>query len=283
MSKPEATIPTAHHADVHEQRTAQAEHRIEEHLKKHPHNFAPVFKELQHLRHLEGSHFHADLAAINRHLEDRKILPHMHIVEEGKKDFAVVAEDKDKLAPDGIHHRETVVSESVGPPRESRQERQAYAGMRAHGFDRGHNSGWEASAPANGGSYGHFRRSGIGFTIPQGEHKALIDEALRKCGLEPNEENEKAVEAIIEHESSWDPNCTNDWDKNAREGMPTQGLMQTRPDVFAKYALPGFNSNIKDPLSNIMAGIRYSQDRYGGIQHVPGVISLAQNGTYRPY
>jgi Transglycosylase SLT domain len=268
--------------DAHEQRVDAAEQRIEAHLKQHPHNFAPVFKELQGLKALDSTHFHEDLAAINKKLEDHKVLPHMHFIEEGERDFAVVAEDPTHKTPDG-HNRETIVSESVGPPTESPEERQTYAGMRAHGFDRGRNSGWEASAPANGGAYGHFRRSGIGFQIPHGEHKELIDEALKLCGLECTAENEAAVEAIIEHESSWDPNATNDWDINARQGQPTQGLMQTRPDVFEKYALPGYNTNIKDPLSNIVAGIRYTEDKHGGLLRTPGVVSLAMNGTYRPY
>jgi hypothetical protein len=278
MSNTDSPKPAVtHHPDVHERRTENAEHRIEAHLRQHPHDFAPVFKELNHLRHVEGAHFHEDLAAINKKLEEHKILPHMHIAEEGPKNFAVVAEDNTNP------QHGTIVSESVGPPRESTQERQTYARMEAHGFNSHHNSGWEASAPTNGGAYGHFRSSGIGFQIPEGEHKMLIDEALKLCGLADTPDNEKMVEAIIQHESSWDPNCTNDWDRNAQEGMPTQGLMQCRPDVFQKYALPGYNTNIKDPLSNIVAGIRYSQDKYGGLQHVPGVVSLAMNGTYRPY
>jgi|SRR5277367_237917 len=279
---PDAKPQLTHNPDAHEQKVDAAEQRIEGHLKTHPHNFAPVFKELQSLKSSEGTHFHDDLAAINKKLEEHKVLPHMHIIEEGEKDFAVVAEDPDHKTPDG-HNRETVVSESVGPPHESAQERATYAHMREHGFDRGQDSGWEASAAANGGAYGHMRRSGIGFQIPHGEHKMLIDEALKLCGLDITDENEAAVEAIIEHESSWDPNAENDWDINAREGQPTQGLMQTRPDVFQKYALSGYNSNIRDPLSNIVAGIRYTEDKHGGLLRTPGVISLAMNGTYRPY
>jgi len=265
------------HPDIHETRTAEAEHRIDEHVKKHPHNFTPVFKELDHLRHLEGSHFRADLAAINKHLEDRKILPHMHIIETGKKDFAVVAEDKKN--PKGA----TIISESVAAPHESRAERRTYAHMRAHGFDKHHNSGWEASAPSEGGARGGVRHSEVGFQIPQGEHKELIDQALKLCGLECSAKNENAVQMIIQHESSWDPNCTNDWDINAKEGMPTQGLMQTRPDVFQRFALAGYNSNIKDPLSNIIAGIRYTENRYGGLQHTPGVLALNEGRHYVPY
>jgi hypothetical protein len=284
MGSPESHDATVH-LGVHEGRTAAAEHRIDEYLSKnkHPRNFAPVFKELSHLRHLEGEHFHADLTSINKHLEERHLLPHMRIVEHGEKDFAVVADESFTNRSGQTVNRETVVSESVGPPKESREEHETYRSMRAHGFDRAHNSGWEASVGPNGGAYGHFRRSGIGFQIPEGEHKALIDEALRLCGQAVNPQNESAIEAIIENESSWDPNAENDWDKNAREGQPTQGLMQTRPDVFAKYALPGYNTNIRDPLSNIVAGIRYSLATYGSLENVPGVVSLAMNHTYEPY
>jgi len=101
MSKPEIH----QHPDVHEQRTAAAERRIESHLKHHPHNLEPVFHELHALRKLEGGvHFHQDLEAINKKLEEHKLLPHMRIVEKGDKDFDVVKRD-DVAPPNEQPHR----------------------------------------------------------------------------------------------------------------------------------------------------------------------------------
>jgi len=263
--------------DVHEQRTADAERRIEAHLKKHPENLAPVFKELQHLRHKEGSHFHEDLTAINKTLEERQILPHMQISEEGEKNFAVTTDNKTNS------QGERIASQSVSPPQESQPEKTAYERMGRGGINLEHNSGGEAGRLPNGGENGHCRRSRDSFQSPQGEHKTIIDKALKLCRLIPTAKLEKMVEAIIQHESRWDHKCINTWDVNAKAGQPTQGLMQVRPDVFKEWALPGYNSDINDPLSNIVAGVRYAQHRYKRIEKVPGVVSLAKNDKYSPY
>lgn len=71
------------------------------------------------------------------------------------------------------------------------------------------------------------------------------------------------LENIISHESGGNPNAINRWDSNAAAGHPSQGLMQTIPGTFQEWALPGYNKNIDDPVSNIIAGIRYALGRYG--------------------
>jgi SLT domain-containing protein len=58
--------------------------------------------------------------------------------------------------------------------------------------------------------------------------------------------------------------------------------MQTIPSTFRENALPGYDQNIKDPLSNLIAGIRYSVKRYGSLSEVPGVASIAKGGEYKP-
>ena len=88
---------------------------------------------------------------------------------------------------------------------------------------------------------------------------------------------------IIQHESGWNPNAINKTDSNARAGYPSQGLMQTIPSTFHKYALPGYNSNITDPLSNMVAGIRYAKARYGSLQNVPGVRNVEHGKHYVGY
>lgn len=107
----------------------------------------------------------------------------------------------------------------------------------------------------------------IGGTIPTGAHKALIDAALAKAGIPKSQWPmwEAGLNTLIMRESSWNPNAINLWDSNAKAGHPTQGLMQLLPSNFARYGLGG---SITDPVSNIVAGIRYINAVYGGIGRV---------------
>ena len=66
-------------------------------------------------------------------------------------------------------------------------------------------------------------------------------------------------------ESNGNPKAINLWDSNAMKGTPSKGLMQVIDPTFKAYAMPGFNSNIYDPLSNILASIRYALSRYGSL------------------
>ena len=66
-------------------------------------------------------------------------------------------------------------------------------------------------------------------------------------------------------ESNGNPNAVNNWDINAKNGTPSKGLLQVIDPTFRQYAMPGFNSNIYDPLSNILASIRYALSRYGSL------------------
>jgi hypothetical protein len=71
------------------------------------------------------------------------------------------------------------------------------------------------------------------------------------------------IKNMIMKESSGNPNAINKWDSNWKKGTPSKGLMQTIDPTFKQWALPGYNSNVFDPVSNIIAGIRYAQNRYG--------------------
>ena len=66
-------------------------------------------------------------------------------------------------------------------------------------------------------------------------------------------------------ESNGNPNAINNWDINALNGTPSKGLLQVIDPTFRQYAMPGYNSNIYDPLSNILASIRYALSRYGSL------------------
>jgi SLT domain-containing protein len=87
---------------------------------------------------------------------------------------------------------------------------------------------------------------------------------------------------IIHYESGGDPNAVNNSDSNAAGGTPSMGLMQTIQPTFDEYKLPGHDS-IFDPVSNIIAGIRYANSRYGGLDQVPGVIAIKNGQPYVGY
>lgn len=66
-------------------------------------------------------------------------------------------------------------------------------------------------------------------------------------------------------ESGGNPKAINNWDINAINGTPSKGLMQVIDPTFRAYAKPPYNKNIYDPLSNILASIRYAVSRYGSL------------------
>lgn len=76
----------------------------------------------------------------------------------------------------------------------------------------------------------------------------------------------------MQTESNGDPKAINLWDDNAKRGTPSKGLMQVIDPTFRSYAMRGYNTNIYDPLSNILASIRYALAEYGS-------LSRAYRGT----
>lgn len=69
----------------------------------------------------------------------------------------------------------------------------------------------------------------------------------------------------MQTESGGNPNAINNWDINAVNGTPSKGLMQVIDPTFRAYAMPGYDKNIYDPLSNMLASIRYAVSRYGSL------------------
>lgn len=69
----------------------------------------------------------------------------------------------------------------------------------------------------------------------------------------------------MQTESSGNPNAINLWDSNAKRGTPSKGLMQVIDPTFRAYAMAPYNKNIWDPLSNMIASIRYAVSRYGSL------------------
>ena len=80
-----------------------------------------------------------------------------------------------------------------------------------------------------------------------------------------SESNLNALLTQMMHESGGNPNAINNWDINAIRGIPSKGLMQVIDPTFHANAMEGFNTNIYDPLSNMIAAINYTVGRYGSL------------------
>jgi len=72
----------------------------------------------------------------------------------------------------------------------------------------------------------------------------------------------------IIRESSGNPMAINNWDINARNGIPSKGLLQVIDPTFKTYHVPGTSWNIYDPVANITAAANYAAHRYGSMDNV---------------
>ncbi|MFD4789584.1 transglycosylase SLT domain-containing protein [Streptomyces sp. NPDC058459] len=72
----------------------------------------------------------------------------------------------------------------------------------------------------------------------------------------------------IMRESSGNPNAQNNWDVNARNGIPSKGLLQVIDPTFRAYHVNGTAHSATDPVANITAAANYAAHRYGSIDNV---------------
>jgi hypothetical protein len=72
----------------------------------------------------------------------------------------------------------------------------------------------------------------------------------------------------ILRESSGNPKAINLWDINARNGIPSKGLLQVINPTFDRYHVSGTSWNIYNPVANITAACNYAADRYGSMDNV---------------
>lgn len=94
--------------------------------------------------------------------------------------------------------------------------------------------------------------------------RQLATHALRITG-QLSDSNVNALLMQMQHESGGNPNAINNWDINAKKGTPSKGLMQVIDPTFRTWALSPYDKNIYDPLSNMIASIRYTVSRYGSL------------------
>lgn len=108
--------------------------------------------------------------------------------------------------------------------------------------------------------------STVGYNPSAGveQWRSLAIKALKMEG-QYSAANLNAMLRQIQTESGGNPNAVNNWDINAQRGDPSRGLLQTISATFKAYARPGYDKNMVDPLSNMLASIRYAMARYGSL------------------
>jgi hypothetical protein len=150
----------------------------------------------------------------------------------------------------------------------------------------GHNDSGASHGTSSGTSYhGGPSSSAPTGPLPSGDVARWIAEAKQKLiamGYDPADIDERAIALIIEHESAGNPYAENRWDSNWVAGHPSKGLMQTIDSTFNAYKAPG-HDDVWNPVDNIIAGVRYSIDRYGSLGNVPGVAAVNSGGAYQGY
>jgi hypothetical protein len=114
------------------------------------------------------------------------------------------------------------------------------------------NSGSESGAASAGpvGSGVERWRGTVAQALARvGQSASLADTTLRR----------------MNQESGGNPRAINNWDVNAKNGVPSKGLMQVIDPTFRANRDPGLVNDIWDPMANIVASMRYALGRYGSL------------------
>lgn len=105
--------------------------------------------------------------------------------------------------------------------------------------------------------------STVGSAAKAARWMPIAQHALSMTG-DGTEANLSSLMRRMGQESDYNPRAINDWDINAKNGTPSKGLMQVIQPTFNAHKYPGYN-DIWDPLSNILASIRYTKATYGSL------------------
>ena len=92
--------------------------------------------------------------------------------------------------------------------------------------------------------------------------KPDVIKALKKNGFEASASQVSAWMKVIARESNGDPSVVNNWDSNAKMGIPSKGLVQTIQPTFDAYKFPGHNNPLNG-YDDLLAGIHYMKAIYG--------------------
>ncbi|WP_436702787.1 NlpC/P60 family protein [Lactiplantibacillus plantarum] len=92
--------------------------------------------------------------------------------------------------------------------------------------------------------------------------KPDVIKALKKNGFEASASQVSAWMKVIARESNGDPSVVNNWDSNAKMGMPSMGLVQTIRPTFEANKFKDHN-DILNGYDDLLAGIHYMKAKYG--------------------
>lgn len=124
--------------------------------------------------------------------------------------------------------------------------------------------------------------STVGSAAKAARWMPIAQHALSMTG-DGTEANLSSLMRRMGQESNYNPRAINDWDSNAKRGTPSKGLMQVIQPTFDAYKYPGHN-DIWDPLSNILASIRYTKSAYGSLTRGwDRKGGYADGGLVKPY
>ncbi|MFX3616220.1 MAG: phage tail tape measure protein [Sporolactobacillus sp.] len=119
-----------------------------------------------------------------------------------------------------------------------------------------------------------------GVNLP-GSAKAWIAKGMKLAGVS-GANWAKGLAIIAQHESGGNQSAVNRTDSNAKAGHPSAGLMQMIQSTFAAHAVKG-HTTWMNPIDQVASAVGYIKSRYGGINGVPGIASMAKGGKYVGY
>ena len=125
--------------------------------------------------------------------------------------------------------------------------------------------GWASKKISELGDWGMEQIDSATRAVKTGRWLPVAKKALAMEG-ELSEPNLSSLMRRMNQESGFNPRAINNWDSNAKAGNASRGLMQVIPPTFRAYARPGYDKDIYDPLSNILASIRYTRATYGSLR-----------------
>lgn len=125
-----------------------------------------------------------------------------------------------------------------------------------------------------------YGESSIPGTATPKQARQVIQRAMEIAGVH-GQNWVNGLATIAQHESGF-RDIVNTWDSNAKAGTPSAGWFQMIEPTFKANAKPGYNK-WRNPLDQAISTIRYIQRKYGGIAHVPGIVSMRNGGPYQGY
>lgn len=131
--------------------------------------------------------------------------------------------------------------------------------------------------------HGQLRPAGSCKAVQASQVAGWIDQAGTKLHRRWTVTDCRALLLMAERESNNRADAVNGWDRNAKVGHPTKGILQARDDTFEAHAPAGCHGRILDPVCNIAACADYAIGRYGSLANVPGVRAVREGRPYVGY